>query len=249
MVFERSLRSPFCESRLERSNLLCCKRSRPFGSQSPRTRGPRKEETGSPKTAGQKNGEGAKKKKKTAQPKPEKRKRKERDQEAEAAIKADDAEDGLRLRKKRATKDDDDFVPDEQDRRKKDSARVTENNRRVSVDQVSLQKRNQSLDGTWVLQDCDYIDDCDLVFKLAKNGKSMSGNCVISGCQVRLKCSNLLSEQLDFRSVFKTQKASFVGRMLIRFMDKGNAIKLSYSNGASGQAAVRFSDVIAKKRK
>jgi hypothetical protein len=91
--------------------------------------------------------------------------------------------------------------------------------------------------------------DGDLVLKLAKNGKTMSGNCVISGCQVRLKCSDLQTEELDFHSVFKTQKTSFVGRMLIHLLDKGNAIKISYSNGASGQAAVRFFDVIAKKRK
>ena len=90
--------------------------------------------------------------------------------------------------------------------------------------------------------------DGDLVLKLAKNGKSIAGNCVISGCQVRLKFSNLLSE-LDFRSIFKTQKTSFVGRMLIRLLDKGDAIKISFSNGALGQASVRFSDVIAKKRK
>jgi hypothetical protein len=156
-------------------------------------------------------------------------------------------DDGLHLRKKRATKDDEDFVPDKHDeRRKKDKA--TESNRRLSVDQVSLQKRNHSLDGSWVLQDCDDVDG-DLVLKLAKNGKTMSGNCVISGCQVRLKCSDLQTEELDFHSVFKTQKTSFVGRMLIHLLDKGNAIKISYSNGASGQAAVRFLDVIAKKRK
>ena len=186
---------------------------------------------------------------KTAKP-PERKKRKERDQEAEDAKKDYDAEDGLRLRKKRATKDDEDFVPDEQDKRgKKETARATESNQRVNADQVSLQKRNQSLDGTWVLQDCDDVVDGDLVLKLAKNGKTMSGNCVISGCQVRLKCSDLQNEEVDFRSVFKTQKTSFVGRMLIRLLDKGNAIKISYSNGASGQAAVRFSDVIAKKIK
>ena len=170
--------------------------------------------------------------------KPEKKKRKEREGDAEAAINDDDVDDGLHLRKKRATKDDDDFVPDKQDkRRKKDEA--TESNRRLSVDQVSLQKRNHSLDGSWVLQDFDDVDG-DLVLKLAKNGKTMSGNCVISGCQVRLKCSDLQTEELDFHSVFKTQKTSFVGRMLIHLLDKGNAIKISYSNGASGQAAVRF---------
>jgi hypothetical protein len=111
-----------------------------------------------------------------------------------------------------------------------------------------MQKRNQSLDGAWVLQDCDDVDS-DLVFKLAKSGKSMSGNCVISGCQVRLKCSDFQSEELDFRSVFKTQKTSYVGRMLVRLLDNGKSINVSYSNGASGQAAVRFADVIAKKSK
>ena len=234
MVFERSFRSPFFESWVERANLLCCKRSRPFGSQSPRTRGPRKEETGSPKTAGQENGEGAKEKLPNLL-----RGKKERNatKKRKTQKKDYDVEDGLRLRKKRATKDDEDFVPDEQDKRgKKETARATESNQRVNADQVSLQKRNQSLDGTWVLQDCDDVVDGDLVLKLAKNGKTMSGNCVISGCQVRLTCSDLQNEEVDFRSVFKTQKTSFVGRMLIRLLDKGNAIKISYSNGASGQA-------------
>ncbi len=184
--------------------------------------------------------------KKKSSAKPEKRKRQEQERDV-ASKDDDDVEDDSRPHKKRATKGDDDFVPDdEQEKRgKKGSARATKSNRQVGTDQVTLQEKNQLLHGVWMLQD--YEDPVELMFKLAKNGKTMSGNCVFSGCQVRLKCSNLQAEELDFRSVFKTQKTSFVGRMLIRLLDNGKTMKIYYSNGAPGQAAVRFTDVIAKK--
>jgi hypothetical protein len=77
-------------------------------------------------------------------------------------------------------------------------------------------------------------------------------HCVITGCKVRLRCNELFSVQdltLDFGAVFKTQKVNFAGRMLIRLMEIGKALSISYNNGAQGQGAVSFNDVIARKRK
>jgi hypothetical protein len=141
-------------------------------------------------------------------------------------------------RKKRANNDkDDDFVPESEEP--------------PTAKMPSKEKLISDLEGAWVFQDCDEADS-DLVLKLSKNGKSMSGNCVISGCEVRLKCNDLSIIQeaaLDFQAKFKTQRSSFTGRMLIQLMEKGKALNISYANGASGQGAVRFSDVTARKRK
>jgi hypothetical protein len=172
-----------------------------------------------------------------------KKKREDREEEEEG-----EDEEAV-SRKKRSSKEDDDFVPE----KKMDNMLVTSSGRRVSREQVmsGLKKRNQTMEGSWVFQDCDEADS-DLVLKLSKDGKSMSGNCVIAGCEVRLRCTDLFNLQdltLDFSAVFKTQRVNFVGRMLIRLMEKGKALSISYSNGAQGQGAVRFNDVTARKRK
>jgi hypothetical protein len=180
------------------------------------------------------------------------RKKKREDGEEEEEKEKEEEEEVV-SRKKRSNKDDNDFVPEERSKKMDDDLLVTSSGRQVSREQVmsGLKKRNQTMEGTWVFQDCDEADS-DLVLKLSKDGKSMSGYCVITGCDVRLRCNDLFNLQdfmLDFGAVFKTQRVYFAGRMLIRLMEKGKALSISYSNGAPGQGAVSFNDVTARKRK
>jgi hypothetical protein len=175
-------------------------------------------------------------------------KKKKREEEEEEDV--DDEEDQVgSSRKKRSSKDDDDFVPEQNEGPKSKKQNVSSCGERSGGDELiaKMKQRNEMLDGTWAFQGCP-DSDSDLVLKLSKNGKSLSGNCMMSGCDVRLKCTDLFREELNFHAIFKTQRAKFVG-CTIRTTEKSKTLSVSYFNGARGMGAVSFSDVTAKKRR
>jgi hypothetical protein len=203
------------------------------------------------KTAGK---DTEKKKKVSSAGKNKKRKKhEEEEEEVDEGKEEGEEEQEKRVRQKWANKKDDDFVPEEEEKEVSKKDVKMPSGSELSHEQLMtlLKKRNETLPGVWVFQDCDETDS-DLVLKLSKNGKSMSGECVIAGCKVLVKCSDLFNVQtavLDFQAKFKTERATFTGRMLMRLTEKGKSLMVSYSNGAPGQGAVRFSGVTAKKKK
>jgi hypothetical protein len=124
-----------------------------------------------------------------------KKKKEDREEEENDQDEEKGEEEEVVRRKKRSNKDDNDFDPEERSK-KMDDMLVTSSGRRIRREQVmsGLKKRNQTLEGSWVFQDCDDADS-DLVLKLSKDGKSMSGYCVITGCKVRLRCNELFNLQ------------------------------------------------------
>ena len=69
--------------------------------------------------------------------------------------------------------------------------------------------RNVQAVGEWEPRGDDELDALEL-FQAGDFG--MEGDAVVLGCEVELRCFNLLDETMQFRAVFRTERQDFLGK-------------------------------------
>jgi hypothetical protein len=125
---------------------------------------------------------------------------------------------------------------------KKRAKAVTKAGAKLAVKAVDNDKaldeqkqRNLKAAGKWDVVDC---SDCYWL-ELWPKGKGLAGEALVRDCDVDLTCNDLYGPEMRFKAIFKTEKAKYVGVMIIRLNDNGT-LSIEYSNGARGVARVDF---------
>ena len=104
--------------------------------------------------------------------------------------------------------------------------------------------RNLQAVGKWEPRGDDELDALEL-FQAGDFG--MEGDAVVSGCEVRLRCVNLLDETMQFRAVFRTERQDYIGIMTICVVNR-NKLHIEYFNGGHGRGK-GFLDCDVKRKK
>lgn len=99
--------------------------------------------------------------------------------------------------------------------------------------------------GKWNVDD----DDCEVLeIRQPARNHELRGDAVVSGCNVKLHCADIAQEELQFKAIFKTQKANLVGQMRITVESK-NKLSVVYNNGGKGMSRIVFDAVATRARR
>ena len=66
-------------------------------------------------------------------------------------------------------------------------------------------------------------------------GKRIGGEALICDCEVNLVCNDLHGPEMDVKAIFKTEKTTYQGVMMIR-LNQNDTLSISYFIGARGVA-------------